>query len=78
MVLVVKLVHMRIVCQNGPSKILILVRQRHLMVRQFYDEGVRHDHECLTHIMDIYAPFPGGRRVHHTIDKCIILQSTVL
>ena len=37
--LVVKLVYTPIVCQNGPSKILILVRQTHPMVRHFYDTG---------------------------------------
>ena len=31
------IVNMPIVCENGPPKIIILVRQRHLMVRQFYD-----------------------------------------
>ena len=28
------------------------------LVRQFYDAGLRYEHECLTHIMDIDAPFP--------------------
>ena len=40
------------------------------MVRQFCDEGVRHVHECLTHITGIDAPFPVvGVRL--TNDKCI-------
>ena len=36
-------------------------------------QGVRHDHECLTHIMDIDTPFPGVVRVSLTVDKCIVI-----
>ena len=77
-VLVVKLVHTPIVCQNGPSKILILVRQTHPMVRHFYDAGgaswpwmsdAHNGHWCT---------FPGGRRVRLTIDKRISYPASII